>query len=171
MVRAEERTMRTLRNVIVAAFVLWTGCGGDDDGPPAVDANLGDTRVLSSLSDGDYIALCQARFASITPELAQGIARYACLQNTGQACNQAEVDDCVDLFLTIIDEAVCAAPASDDPMRSCSGTVQELLDCIAEQVVLILPSQDDTCTDYPVLPITMPASCQSLEQRCPGLDV
>ncbi|MBP6629117.1 MAG: hypothetical protein KBG28_10550 [Kofleriaceae bacterium] len=152
------RTTTILLSVLTATTVA---CGGG-----------GDDRLVSSLSDADFVALCQDQFEEASEEEKRGVAGLGCLivEAFMAPCDQARLDACITSTLAM--DPACEAPDAMDPIRMCDATVDEVDACNHSQLALFAELADATCADLGSMggtDPTMTPDCLALEAKCPGL--
>lgn len=106
--------MRLLTAFMFTAALSLTACGGGSD-----------DRLLSSLSDSDFIELCGDVDDGLSDAEIAGMVGLDCLFEEAFAqdgCMQTRLDDCITAGIAAWTGLDCEAPETDDPIRSCDAT-------------------------------------------------
>jgi hypothetical protein len=103
---------------LLAACSL-AACGGDSEEDPQ-------DRMVSELSDSEYVAECTTTRTAIGADGVIGLGRYTCIapSTMGGTCNMNIFENCVQVSV-----GACLALGSTDPRRTCSATVAEMRAC------------------------------------------
>ena len=140
------------------AIACLTACGGDD----------GDDRPVNTLSDDDYVSLCEDQEASLSDDDKDGLVGFSCLlaEAFQTACDQTRLDACI---AAGYESEACTPPGADDEIRMCEATVDEFQACADAQIDTFHMYSDATCADLQGEQPATPAACATLMEKCPEL--
>jgi hypothetical protein len=149
--------------VFVVTSALAAACGGGSS----------DDRLVSSLSDQDFIDVCES--ISYSDAELRGIAGLNCLLTEAfsqDGCMQARLDTCIDDEFAALqaNPGECEAPDADDPIRMCDATVDQVMACTDANIAALTDFGDATCADLESGEGETPAACEALYEICPELD-
>ncbi|MCA9676588.1 MAG: hypothetical protein H6709_18140 [Kofleriaceae bacterium] len=143
-----------------ASTVAATGCGGG-----------GDDRLLSSLSDADFIDLCNDVDNELTADQIRGQVAFGCLLSEAfqTSCDETRLQDCITTGVDGWTGLDCTAPAADEPIRMCDATVDEFHDCYHAQLDQYADLANATCADLDSTGTgdTVPPECVAIMTKCP----
>jgi hypothetical protein len=153
--------MRLLTAFMFTAALSLTACGGGSD-----------DRLLSSLSDSDFIELCGDVDDGLSDAEIAGMVGLDCLFEEAFAqdgCMQTRLDDCITAGIAAWTGLDCEAPETDDPIRSCDATVDEFMACYEAQLGGYSDLADAQCADLETFSPETPAACATVMEKCPEL--
>ncbi len=144
-------------------FVLVTttaaACGGGSD-----------DRLLSSLSDADFVSLCEDVDSGLSAGEIAGLVGFSCILSESFAqdgCMQPRLDTCIDDGVAAWTGLECTAPDADDPIRTCDATVDELVACFEAQYASYATLGDAVCADLENFSPEIAAACAPVQEKCP----
>lgn len=183
--------MHTIRWVTLSGLLvsLVGGCGGSSssNGPTPVDTGLPADKQLGQLTDAEVQQACerfvQAYTADFTP---QRMTAYACTAlsisstQSSSTC-QSQTNDCVShppSGLTTGTTTPSCTTANASEFAGCTATVSQMEQCLTDELAVLqtlmskvncsLAGNPQAMQQLVAGGVQQPASCQSIETRCPG---
>ena len=192
--------MKLRRGIVATGFctALAGACGGGG-GESSVDTGLGETRLLSSVSQEEAADACQAIENTFTTRLSPEKMVRAVCEMFGAVFTQNQ-SDCLTMADTCVEDAQngdgaismddleqdfdCDNANVGDDLEGCDATVGELEGCFEDTISAMENVLGQfSCKDAGTLTqadrdamegfgdLEPPASCQALSDECPGLDL
>jgi len=180
-----KRTVTTIVYWTLVSFVFALACDDDSDGNTV--AGVKESKKISELTEEESYDLCVyvneqiADSMSVEDQcLALGLA--VILQGLDKTVCESAVDACLkqaseNETVGNDPEDVCKDDGGDDKVSDCDATVGELDDCLTDQkkqlnnplVGMSCSSTKSEIEQAVADALQAPASCQSIEEKCPGL--